>query len=105
MTNNFVHWTRLIDGIADVTGLFLPKHSAVGVTWKSSTDEDHSIQPAATLRAEAIPQIALGMQVIGVFLTTATLLEISQLQICREGSRCLGLLVHHIDGSTEALGC
>ena len=97
--------TQLVKEKALVLGLSLLDGSAIGVAWKPSPNSPRlAAQPATIARPDNWPPIATGMQVAGVFLTTASLLDTRRLQVRRDGDRCVGLLVHHDDGSMDALG-
>lgn len=98
-----MHWTQLIKTNALVLGLSHLGRSAVGVAWRPRPDSS-ALQRATIVRAESLPPIASSLKITSVVLSTATLVNTRRLELRRAGERCVGLLVSHYDGSTDALG-
>ncbi|SPO01784.1 uncharacterized protein DNG_04457 [Cephalotrichum gorgonifer] len=97
------HWTCLIDCGSVITGLYLDTRSIAGVASKPTSNS--TAAPTATIPRLRNPPFMSTIGGTGAFLTTASIQSINRLQVRRDKSRCTGLLIEHLDGGMETLGC
>ena len=99
--HHVARWTRLVGSNAVVRGLFQHGGAGLGVTWEPGTSRSGGLNPTVPV-FPAMPEVIRNS--MNMILTTASLLDISLLQIHHDGGRCLGMLIRHQDGITDVVG-